>query len=65
MSVSEAQKRANRKYDSEKMTYVGCKISKEKAARFKDACNTLGTSQYAVLKEAVEYTIEKAKRPEE
>lgn len=64
MPVSEAQKRANKKYDSEKMTYVGCKISKEKASRFKSACAELGTTQYAVLKEAVEYTIEKANRPE-
>ena len=64
MPMTEAQKRASRKYDSEKMTYVGCKISKEKASLFKTACAMLGTSQYAVMKEAVEYTIEKANRPE-
>lgn len=46
----------------EKMTTVGCRISRAKADRFKAACRELGTTSYAVLKEAVEYTIEQAEK---
>ena len=64
MPLSEARIRSIRKYDSEKMATITCRVSKAKASDFKAACNTLGTSQYAVLKGAIEYTIEKANRPE-
>jgi len=66
MPNKESQIRARDKYDAAKMTTVGCRISREKAEKFKSACRQLGTTQYAVLKEAVEYTIEKAEknRPE-
>ena len=60
MPYTEAQLRARQKYNDEKMTTVGCRISRRKAERFKAACAALGTTQYAVLKEAVDYTIEKA-----
>lgn len=62
MPLSESRIRANRKYDAEKMTVVGCKISRTKAEEFRLACDQLGTTKYAVLKEAVEHTIEKAKK---
>ncbi len=62
MPVSEAQKRANRRYDSENMTTVGVKISKKKAAEFKAACQALGVTTYSVLKQSVEETITRAQQ---
>ena len=64
MPLKDYQIRARNKYDSEKMTTVGCRISRAKAEKFKADCAELGTTQYAVLKEAVEYTIKKASCPE-
>lgn len=60
MKQYESRIRAIRKYDSEKMTTVTCRISRAKADRFKAACAQLGVTQYAVLKEAIENAIAKA-----
>ena len=35
MSVSEAHKKGNRKWDKENMTTLGCKVKKEEAELFK------------------------------
>jgi len=58
--MTDAQKRAVAKYSSEKMATVSCRISKAKAERFKQACETLGKSKYSVLNEAIENTIKTA-----
>lgn len=65
MPESEAQRRAKKKYDAEKMTTVTCRISARKAEQFTAACAQLHTTKYAVLKDAVEQTIRKAGSPEE
>ena len=62
MPSTEAQKRARMKYDAEKMSTISCRVSRTKADRFRKACEQLGTTQYAVLKEAVEAAIEKAEK---
>lgn len=62
MSVNDARKRANAKWDKENMTTLGCRVTKTKAAQFKQACQQLGTVPNAVLLQAVEQTIERAER---
>lgn len=47
--VSEAQKAAAKKWDQENMTRLSCKVTKEKAARFKQICINQGTNTNAVL----------------
>ena len=42
------------------MTVVGCKVTREKATQFKEACVKLNTVPNAVLLKAVNETIEKA-----
>ena len=53
MPVSEAKKRANRKYDAAHYTIVGAKIKKEDAAEFKRACAAAGTTPSDVIKNAI------------
>lgn len=54
MAKSEAQKRANNKWDSEHMAVLGCKLRKEDAEAFRTKCRERGTSPNAVFKEAIE-----------
>lgn len=54
MAKSEAQKRANNKWDSEHMAVLGCKLRKEDAEAFRRMCRERGTSPNAVFKEAIE-----------
>ena len=49
MTVSDAQKSAARKWDQANMTRLACKVTKEKAARFRIACERQGTNTNAVL----------------
>ncbi len=51
--VTESRRRANNRWDRENMTVVGCKITKEKAARFKAACEAAGTNVNAVFLKVV------------
>lgn len=62
MPVSEAQLRAIKKYDEEKMATVTCRVSRQKADLFTAACRDLGTTKYAVFKDAIEDTIAKAEK---
>lgn len=62
MSVNDARKRANAKWDKENMTTLGCRVTKTKAMQFKQACQQLGIVPNAVLLQAVEQTIERAER---
>ena len=60
MPVSNAQKASAAKWDSAHMENVSCRITKEKKQQFKLACENLGTSMHAVLKDAVDATIARA-----
>lgn len=53
MTLSEARKRANAKWDGENMTTLGCKVKKEQAEAFKAYCADQGKKANAVLKDFV------------
>ena len=57
MPVSESRKKANTKWDKEHMTIVACRVTKDKAQKFKDACEKIGTVPNQVLLKAVDDTI--------
>lgn len=59
-----AQKAARDKWDRQNMKNVACKVTKEKADRFKLACEKLGTTRNAVLSRAIDETIKQAEDPE-
>lgn len=58
MAVSEARKKANAKWDSQNMTILGCRVRKDYAARFREACAAAGTTPNAVLKQAADAFME-------
>ena len=58
MAVSEARKKANAKWDKENMTIIGCKVRKDYAARFREACAAARTTPNAVLKQAADAFME-------
>ena len=47
--VSVSQKAASRRWDQENMTRLSCKVTKDKAERFKSVCKSRGTNTNAVL----------------
>lgn len=53
MTLSEARKRANAKWDGENMTTLGCKVKKDQAEKFKAYCADQGKTANNVLKEYV------------
>ena len=53
MTVSEAQKAANAKWDKEHMTTIGCRVKKEDAAAFKKYAVERHKTANTVLKEYV------------
>ena len=64
--MTEAQKKANKKWDSRNMTVIGCKVTKEKAQAFKDACFILGVVPNRILMGLIDHTIAEAvKKTEE
>ena len=58
--MDEARKRANKKWDKENMTIIGCRVTKAKAQEFKAACAALGLVPNQILKQTIEETIKKA-----
>lgn len=54
MAVSDAQRRATKKYIKKTYTYISCKIRKDKAEHFKAICEKTGTTQSAVFKAAID-----------
>lgn len=54
MPLSDVKRRANNKYIAEHMTTLGCKMRKDKAARFKAACKQAGTTVNAVYTRATD-----------
>ena len=53
MSVSEAHKKGNRKWDKENMTTLGCKVKKEEAELFKEYAKSKGKRAKGILKDYV------------
>lgn len=53
MALTDAKRRANNKYIAEHMTVLGCKIRKDKAEAFKQACKDAGTTPNAVFTAAI------------
>lgn len=53
MSVSEAQKKANRQWDKENMIILGCKVKREQAEKFKKYAADNGKTANALLKDFV------------
>ena len=64
MSTKEARKAASAKWDKENMTILGCRVTKKKAAEFKEACSTLGLVPNQVLLTAVNEAIDRIKKEE-
>lgn len=58
MSVSEAQKKANRQWDKENMITLGCKVKREQAEKFKKYAVDNGKTANALLKDFVLEKIE-------
>ena len=52
--LSDAQKKANAKWDKAHLMILGCKVRKDFAAQFREACTAAGTTPNAVLKQAAE-----------
>ena len=59
MAVSQAQKKANAKWDKENMTTLGCKVKKGEAAQFKEYAKQQGTTANSLLKNYVLSSIKK------
>ena len=54
MAVSEAQRRANQKWDAENMAYQTIKVKKTLLEDFKTACAARGDKVNTVLRQAME-----------
>lgn len=65
MTKSKAQKAASAKWDQINMTHLACKVTKEKAERFKEACKKFNTNPNAVFLKVVNETIKSAEGQEE
>ena len=59
MAVSQAQKKANAKWDKENMTTLGCKVKKSAATQFKEYAKQQGTTANSLLKNYVLSSIKK------
>ena len=61
MLITEAQKRANLKWDKAHMTVVGVKVTRKVASDFTEACRVLGKTKGEVLRQAIVATLEQVK----
>lgn len=64
MSVPPSQKNAAVKWDKENMTNIACRVTKEKAKKFRLACQKNDTNPNAVLLAYINEYIEKSESPE-
>lgn len=53
MPVSDAKKKANKKYQAQHIASLACRVKKEEAERFKAYCADQGKTSNAVLREYV------------
>lgn len=58
MAMSEAKKKANKKYDRENMAYQSVCVRKELLAEFKSLCQANGDRVNTILREAMEKYVE-------
>lgn len=58
MTVSEARRKANAKWDKENLTIIGCRLRKEKAEEFKQYAKNHNTTPNALLKEFINDCLE-------
>ena len=58
MALTDAKRRANNKYIKENMTTLGCKIRRDKAAIFKQACEDHGDTMNQVFTAAIDSYLE-------
>jgi len=56
--VSEAQKKAARKWDSENLTNICIRVRKEYAQRVHEICRANGTTASAIMREAIDTYIQ-------
>ena len=63
--VRKSQKDATARWDKAHMTTISCRATRERAERFKAACQKLETVPNAVLLKAINDTIEKAEGQEQ
>ena len=54
MALTEARRRANNKYIAKNYTVVGCKVRKDEAEKFKEACKEAGTTPNAIFRAAMD-----------
>lgn len=54
MAISEARKRANKKYNAKTYTMLGCKVRKDYAEQVKAACEAAGTTPNAIFRAALD-----------
>ena len=52
--ISEAQKKAARKWDSENLTNICIRVRKEYAQRVHEICRANGTTASAIMREAID-----------
>lgn len=55
---TDAQRRAQNKYDAANMTVLGCKVRRDEADAFKAACRAAGTTPNAVFRDAMQKFME-------
>lgn len=60
MAVSDAQRRANQKWDADNMAYQTIKVRKELLEAFRAACAERGDKINTVLRQAMEHYIDNA-----
>lgn len=53
MSVSDAKRKANAKWDSENMSTMSCKIKKTQAEAFKAYCEASGKTPNSVIRDFI------------
>lgn len=53
MALTDAQKRANKKYQSKTIASLACRVKIEQAEQFKSYCESIGKTSNAVLREYV------------
>lgn len=51
--TSDTQKKARNKWDSNNMSVLGCKLRKDEAEAFKEACQKKGTTPNAIFRQAI------------
>ena len=53
MPLTEAQKRANKKYQAKAIASVACRVKREQAEKFREYCSGIGKTPNAVVREYV------------